>query len=185
MNVPMWFSNLVFWSAQVALLVLAAGFLSRLFQIRQPRVLLVYWRAILGISLMLPVVEPWHRMHSNGSIALTQGPDSLSTIQASNPAVTHWHYPGLQIIADVLGIAILAGIAVRFVSLALGLLKLRQIRAGLVADLSICRIRRRSRRNARSVEGPRRVSPFHPGRFARHFRSRGACDSLARAVPGD
>ena len=56
MNMPLWFSNLVFWSAQVALLVLAAGFFPRLFQIRQPRVLLTYWRAILGISFALPFV---------------------------------------------------------------------------------------------------------------------------------
>jgi beta-lactamase regulating signal transducer with metallopeptidase domain len=128
MSVPLWFSNLVFWSAQVALLVVAAGFLPRLFQIRQPRVLLAYWRAILGISLILPVAEPWRRMHSSSSVALTPGPGSLGAIQASNPAVTHWHYPSPQIIADVLGVAIVVGIAARFISLALGLLKLRQIR---------------------------------------------------------
>ncbi len=128
MNVPLWFSNLGFWSAQVALLVLAAGFLPRLFQIRQPRVLLAYWRVILGISLLLPVVEPWNRMQSSGSSALTPDLGNIRAIPSSNPAVTHWHFPGIQIIADALGVAILLGIAARFVSIALGLLKLRQIR---------------------------------------------------------
>jgi beta-lactamase regulating signal transducer with metallopeptidase domain len=128
MNMPLWFSNLVFWSAQVALLVLAAGFFPRLFQIRQPRVLLTYWRAILGISFALPFVEPWHRIQSSGSIAFTPDVGSISAIPASNPAVTHWHFPSLQIIAEILGVAILAGIAARFVILALGLLKLRQFR---------------------------------------------------------
>ena len=128
MNMPLWFSNLLFWSAQVALLALAAGFLPGLFQIRQPRVLLAYWRAILGLNLVLPVVEPWHRMQSSGSIAFTPRLGRISAISAPNPAVTHWHFPSFQIIAEILGVAILAGIAARLVILALGLLKLRQFR---------------------------------------------------------
>jgi beta-lactamase regulating signal transducer with metallopeptidase domain len=128
MNMPLWFSNLVFWSVQVVLLVLAAGFLPRLFQIRQPRVLLAYWRAILGISLVLPFVEPWRRMQRSGSIAFTPDLGSISAIPASNPAVSYWHFPGLQIIPEILGVTVLAGIAARFVILALGLLKLRQFR---------------------------------------------------------
>ena len=111
MNMPLWFSNLLFWSAQVALLALAAGFLPRLFQIRQPRVLLAYWRAILGLSLVLPFVEPWHRIESSVSIASTPRLGSISAIPASNPAVTHWHFSSFQIIAEILGVLILAGIA--------------------------------------------------------------------------
>src|SRR6266576_1785631 len=128
MNMPLWFSNLLFWSAQVALLALATGFLPGLFQIRQPRVLLAYWRAILGLSLVLPFAEPWHRMQSSGSIAFTPRLGRISAISAPNPAVTHWHFPSFQIIAEILGVAILAGIAARLVILALGLLKLRQFR---------------------------------------------------------
>ena len=128
MNMPLWFSNLLFWSAQVALLALAGGFLPGLFQIRQPRVLLAYWRAILGLSLVLPFVEPWHRMQSNGSLAFTPRLGSISAISAPNPAVTHWHFSSFQIIAEILGVAILAGIGARLVILALGLLKLRQFR---------------------------------------------------------
>jgi beta-lactamase regulating signal transducer with metallopeptidase domain len=128
MNMPLWFSNLVFWSVQVVLLVLAAGFLPRLLQIRQPRVLLAYWRAILGISLVLPFVEPWRRMQRSGSIAFTPDLGSISAIPASNPAVSHWHFLNLQIIPEILGVAVLVGIAARFVILALGLLKLRQFR---------------------------------------------------------
>src|SRR6266480_3328228 len=103
MNMPLWFSNLLFWSAQVALLALAAGFLPGLFQIRQPRVVLAYWRAILGLSLVLPFAEPWHRMQSNGSLAFTPRLGSISAISAPNPAVTHWHFSTFQIIAEILG----------------------------------------------------------------------------------
>ena len=58
MDMPLWFSNLVFWSLQVALLVLAAGLLARVLQLRQPSVLLAYWRALLAISLLLPLMQP-------------------------------------------------------------------------------------------------------------------------------
>ena len=126
MNTPLWFSNLTFWGVQVALLVLAAGFLPRILQIRQPRVLLVYWRALLAISLLLPLVQPWHRAQNIGTITIA--PDINSSIPASSPAVTHWYFPSLQIIAQIIGIVILAGIAARLVILALGLLKLRQFR---------------------------------------------------------
>ena len=54
MNMPLWFSNLLFWGVQVALLVIAAGVLPRLFRIREPRLLLGYWRVLLLIALLLP-----------------------------------------------------------------------------------------------------------------------------------
>jgi beta-lactamase regulating signal transducer with metallopeptidase domain len=128
MSVPLWFSNLLFWSAQVALLALAAGFLPGLLQIRQPRVLLVYWRALLALSLVLPAIEPWHRIPSVGAIVISPNLAGARLIPASGPAVTHWHFPSVQIIAQVFGIVMLAGIAARFAILAMGLLRLRQLR---------------------------------------------------------
>jgi|HubBroStandDraft_1064217.scaffolds.fasta_scaffold40386_1 beta-lactamase regulating signal transducer with metallopeptidase domain len=128
MNMPLWFSNLVFWSAQVAVLILAAGFLARLLQIRQPRVLLPYWRTLLAISLALPFVQPWHRLQSIGSFALAPDLGSVRAMRASSPAVTHWHFPSLPIIAQMIGVVILAGTAARWAILGLGLLKLRQLR---------------------------------------------------------
>jgi hypothetical protein len=94
MNMPMWFSNLAFWSAQVALLVFVGGFLPRIFQIRQPRVLLVYWRAILAISLVLPFAQPWHRAQnvSVGNIA----PEIVGSIPLSAPAVPHRIFPAVN-----------------------------------------------------------------------------------------
>jgi len=128
MNTPLWFSNLLFWSAQITLLVLVAGFLPRLFQIRQPRVLLLYWRALLAISLLLPFVQPWHRPKQISGIVAPTTFEFASPPSASSPAVPHWHLPRFDLIAQILGVVILAGIAVRFVMLALGLLKLRQFR---------------------------------------------------------
>jgi beta-lactamase regulating signal transducer with metallopeptidase domain len=128
MNAPLWFSNLIFWSAQVALLTLAAAFLPSLLQIRQPRVLLVYWRALLAISLLLPVIQPWHRLRSVAAFAIAPDGSDTRVIPASSPAASHWHFPSLQLIAQILALVILVGIAARFAILAIGLLRLRQLR---------------------------------------------------------
>ena len=114
MNSSLWFSNLVFWSAQVALLVLVAGALPAVFQIRQPRVLLAYWRALLMLSLALPFAPALaspanHQLDSHH----TDDPPQAS----SRPPVPSLHIgslPNFQIIAQIVGLVILAGIAVRF-----------------------------------------------------------------------
>jgi beta-lactamase regulating signal transducer with metallopeptidase domain len=128
MSLPLWFSNLMFWSAQVALLALAAGFLPRLLEIRQPGVLLVYWRVLLALSLVLPVIQPWHQLQRVGTMVISPSLTGVQVIPASGPAVTHWHFPSVQIIAQIFGVVILAGMAVRFAILAMGLLRLRQLR---------------------------------------------------------
>lgn len=127
MNMLLWITNLVLWSAQAALLALAGAFLPRLFQIRQAPVLLVYWRALLAISLLLPFVEPWRRAQVIATIGFV--PDAGGGLVPPAAATAlHWHLPSLAIVAQVLGAVILAGGAARFVILALGLLKLHQFR---------------------------------------------------------
>jgi beta-lactamase regulating signal transducer with metallopeptidase domain len=127
MNTPLWFLNLLFWSAQIVLIVLVAGSLPRLFQIRQPRVLLLYWRVLLAITLLLPFVQPWHQAKRISVILASTDFDTVPP-SASSAAVSHWHFPSPDLIAQILGAVVLAGIAARFVMLALGLLKLRQFR---------------------------------------------------------
>lgn len=128
MNTPLWFSNLVFWTAQVALLVVAAGFLPRLFQILQPRVRLVYWRALLAIALALPFLQPWHHAQSTAAFVLAPDLSGATAGPASDPTISHWHFPDLQQIVRILAVVILVGIAARFVILVLGILRLRQFR---------------------------------------------------------
>ena len=130
MNMPYWFSNLAYWSVQVALLVLAAGFLPYIFKIRQPRVLLIYWRALIAAALLLPFAQPWHRPETFTTIDFASATPDFTpiVIATSAPPVSHWYHPSPQIIAAIIGLVLLAGIAVRFTILALGLLKLRQFR---------------------------------------------------------
>jgi beta-lactamase regulating signal transducer with metallopeptidase domain len=128
MEIPLWFSNLVFWSVQVALLVLAAGLLPRALKLRQPQVLLAYWRALLAISLLLPFIQPWHRPQSIAPIVIATDFVSVPLPPLSAATAPHWHLPSLQTIAPIVGIVILVGIALRSAILALGLLKLCRLR---------------------------------------------------------
>jgi len=125
MDMPLWFSNLLFWSLQVGLLVLAAAFLAALLELRQPHVLLAYWRSLLAVSLLLPLLQPWHRPPAIPAPLLSV---DFDVPLPSVPVPAHWHLPSLQTLAPILGIIILAGIALRFVILAVGLLKLRRLR---------------------------------------------------------
>jgi beta-lactamase regulating signal transducer with metallopeptidase domain len=128
MNMPLWFSNLLFWSAQVALLVLAAGFLPRLFQIRQPQVLLTYWRVLLLICFVLPFLQPWRRLPSAAAVLVVPGASDVTLSPSTMPVATSWHFPSMEAIAQVIGIVILCGIVLRFALLVLGLLRLRRFR---------------------------------------------------------
>jgi beta-lactamase regulating signal transducer with metallopeptidase domain len=129
MEMPRWFANLVFWSVQVALLVLTAGLLPRALKLRQPRVLFAYWRSLLATSLLLPFIQPWHRPTRRRTDGYHRGPCWCVPLPApSHPHAGHWHLPSLQAIAPLLGIVILVGIALRLAILALGLLKLHRLR---------------------------------------------------------
>ena len=128
MNGPLWFSNLLFWSGQVTLVAVAAALLSRLFQLRQPRVLLAYWRALLVVSLALPFLQPWHQSPSIATIVVAPNIDVTHVISTLGSSNNHAYLPRLTVVAQVSGVAILCGILVRLVLLALGLVKLRQLR---------------------------------------------------------
>lgn len=128
MNMPLWFSNFLFWNVQVAFLVLVAALLPRLFQIRQPRVLLAYWRVLLLLTLVLPFVQPWHRMPDAASVLVLSDSGIIRLPTAPAPAVTHWHSPNVQLVAEGVAITLISGIVLRFALLALGLLRLRRLR---------------------------------------------------------
>jgi beta-lactamase regulating signal transducer with metallopeptidase domain len=127
---PLWFSNLVSWSAQVALIVLIAGLLLRLFPIRHPHARLALLRGFLLLTLLLPILQPWHRLPS-----VTTRPDLSGAVIVNStppPAAAHWRLPDMPTLADGIGVVLVCGIALRFALLALGLLKLRRLRTASV-----------------------------------------------------
>lgn len=127
MNAPLWFSNLLFWSAQVALIVLAAWLLVRFLRIHDPRALLVHWRALIVASFLLPVIEPWRRLSAIPAIRFAPlSPFArLAPAPASIPSHRFFSFP---LLASLIAAVILLGIAFRLAMFALGLLKLRQLR---------------------------------------------------------
>lgn len=128
MNIPIWFSNLLFWSAQIAVFAVAAALLTRVLRLRQPRVLLVFWRCLVALSFLLPFLQPWHRPPSGPTVVIsTDLPVSILS-PPSTPPAPHWHLPSMEFMAQIIGVLVLIGIAVRFVLLGLGLLKLRRLR---------------------------------------------------------
>ncbi|HEY4907731.1 MAG TPA: M56 family metallopeptidase [Candidatus Acidoferrum sp.] len=127
MSMPLWFSNLVAWSAQVALIGIIAGLLLRLFQIRHPHVLLAFCRGLLVLTLALPILQPWHRLAR--VVPIPPSSDTFN-IHSTGPtsAVALWHFPDMGVLAKGVGIVLVGGIALRFVLLALGLIRLRRLR---------------------------------------------------------
>ncbi|HTU33578.1 MAG TPA: M56 family metallopeptidase [Candidatus Acidoferrum sp.] len=129
MNLPVWFYDLLFWSAQVALLALAATALIRLLRIRPPRALVIHWRVLLLVSFLLPVLQPWHRQTiAAGTDAAPRLPFSPAVHMLMPLANPHWRFPRGAMIAELTGFLILLGVIVRFAFFVLGLLKLQQLR---------------------------------------------------------
>ena len=53
-------SNLLYWSLQAALIIAAAALAARLMPVDAPAVRHAWWRAVLAICLVLPLLQPWH-----------------------------------------------------------------------------------------------------------------------------
>ena len=87
MSVSYWLENLLAYSIQVALVVVAAGLVAAVLRLRQPRVMLAYWQGLLVTCLLLPVLEPWQRVGlgpAGGSATIigaqASGADSLASL---------------------------------------------------------------------------------------------------------
>jgi BlaR1 peptidase M56 len=128
MNVPLWSSNLLFWSTQVALLAMAAAILIRLLRIRHPRVLLVQWRALLVVSLLPPVLQPWHRATIPAGVPTAPNPSLFRVAPVPSLPAPHWQLPSWSVTAETIGAILLFGIALRFALFAVGIWKLGRLR---------------------------------------------------------
>jgi len=118
-NAAYWLGNLAAWSAQAAGLVAAGGVAVWAFQLRAPRIRLVYWQALLAICLLLPAVEPWHRA-ADGNIEFTT---ALARPVAPDRAPTY--FPPWP---EALLFVLVSGCAGRAVWLAVGFGRLRRWR---------------------------------------------------------
>jgi len=120
MSASWWLENLAAYSVQVALVVLAGGLAAAALRLKQPRVMLAYWQALLAACLLLPLLEPWQRVAlapagSSATIigAGTAGADSLISLLS----LSAWVLPLL-----------VAGVGLGLLRLALGLWRLSHYR---------------------------------------------------------
>jgi TonB family protein len=112
--------NVLAWSAQVAILAMAAA--AAALALRHSRARLYFWQAILAVALMLPAIVPWKQP------VLVALPIASSIVLATNgvpvsdvPAPATWGFEQLLAL-------LAAGAALRLAWVAVGLLRLARIR---------------------------------------------------------
>jgi TonB family protein len=120
MSAAWWLGNLVSYSVQVALVVLAGGLAAAMLRLKQPRVMLAYWQALLAACLLLPLLEPWHQ-----TLLAPAGGAARSFSSKASGAVSHLDL--FPLYAWVL-LVLLAGVGLGLLRLALGLWRLNHYR---------------------------------------------------------
>jgi len=123
---PVWISNLIAYSLQIAFLTAAGTLLLYLFRMRVPRVTLLYWQGLLLACLLLPFLQPWrHEVIRTVSIH-SSAFDVSSAIPVAIPVKAA--EPALRIPWKGLGFILAAGVLFRLVWLLIGFVRLRYLR---------------------------------------------------------
>ena len=119
-------ANFVAYCAQITLLVLLCAGLPRLIRLSSPVAQYAFWRVLLIACLALPLLQPWRTQTATVVARLVRAPavgNAGSAVAFSSMAVT---FP-FDIVTT--GLIVLAGgIACRLAWMALGLVRLRQMR---------------------------------------------------------
>ena len=151
-------ANLFQWCIQVGLLTLAAAIVLRLIRIEAPILRHGFWRVLLAIGLVLPIVQPWRPAPAlpTDSLAavIVSAPPGAATAPVAPASPSASHVFG-QVVADHwiawIGFVLAVGVAIRFAWLFAGILRLRRLcKAGQVALLDgeyddlVARIRARA-----------------------------------------
>jgi TonB family protein len=132
MTLQMWLENLAAYSLQVMILIAAGTALVSIFRVRAPNVLLAFWQSLLMVCLLLPLFQPWRSVPHGTSIAAVPAvkensvalPEVIAPIVVTPARFRQTLIPVYPTIAAILG----AGVALRLLWLALGLLRLHHYR---------------------------------------------------------
>ena len=125
---PSWLlGNLMAYSVQVALMVTVAELGAAVLRLKQPRVMLTYWQALLAACLLLPLLELWQPMGL--------GPGTGSATITGTAVVTVDSLLDLFPLHTWVLLVLVAGVGIGLIRLALGLWRLgRYRRAALRVD---------------------------------------------------
>jgi TonB family protein len=126
-------TNLVAWIVQGCLVALVAAAASRLLPIDAPAVRYAWWRTVLAVAVLLPLVQPWQPIGllPTGLLPIDAPALSVSVVPAAatltpgTPATAT--RTALQPSTAAAGVLV-AGVLLRLGWLALGLMRLRRLR---------------------------------------------------------
>ncbi len=123
MNLELSLSNLLYYSLQTGILILAAGLLIRFLRLREPRSLYVFWRILLAVCLLL-VFQPGvpDPLSDPVSVPLADDPMlpvSPVTVSETNQAADHF---------PLLGVLLASGVLLRLIWLGAGFYRLHRLR---------------------------------------------------------
>jgi TonB family protein len=113
------FDNLVSWSAEVAILVIAAA--AAAYTLRHPRARLYFWQTILIVVVALPAIAPWKH-----PVAVALPPAAPLPLAINGVAVPMTESPGWGF--EQLLVLLAVGATLRLLWVATGLLRLARIR---------------------------------------------------------
>ncbi|MEO7270879.1 MAG: TonB family protein [Vicinamibacterales bacterium] len=127
-------ANLLAWSLQITAVVCAGGALPAVLRLDAPDLRHGYWRALLLVCLLLPVVQPWHAapaiasdvaaFETTGLIPAAQGSGS-----AGSGGTPLWRaYAAARPMFTSVATVLVTGAVIRLGWLGLGLIRLRRLR---------------------------------------------------------
>lgn len=128
MNSELSLYNLVVWIAQVFMITSIGALLPFLFRIEHPRSNLLYFRVLLVVALLLPLIQPIH----HEIVILRDAPQASTLSAASSTAAT----PQLSMVRqwqDLILVLLVTGFVVRIVWLTGGLWQLRRLKTSSMA----------------------------------------------------
>jgi TonB family protein len=119
-------ANVLAYLAQVTIVVLVCAGLPRLLGLRSPGVHYAFWRTVLLVCLLLPVVQPWQA----AEMTFVPAPAAAPVLDAAKPEREPAPGPAAATVDwfTAAQIAVAAGIVMRLAWLALGALRLRRLR---------------------------------------------------------
>jgi len=111
-------ANLAAYGVQIGVLVAVAGGAAALLRLRQPKLMLAFWRLLLLLCLLFPLLQPWQTLTTTLPQQTVWGSAVIDARGVASPS------PGS--IASVAAAVLLGGILLRFAWLAMGLWRLRR-----------------------------------------------------------
>jgi TonB family protein len=119
-------ANFLAYISQVTLIVLVCAGLPRFLGLQSPGVQYAFWRMLLVVCLLLPIVQPWQAAEMVFVPAPSQPPSAVST-PTPTPGAPAAAAAGLDWVAAA-RLVILTGIAARLAWIGLGMVRLRRLR---------------------------------------------------------